>query len=343
MRMQGQASVPAIKQYLDCAQAQGVDWLPLLEKSGINAAVLEDNNRTVPGDAMQQLVRLIAQTSGDECLGLHAAQYVEPASYSVLGYITMSCANLREVMAKIPIYEKIVGDMGVTSTLDLPEHVLMHWTCQFTDPLARRHEVETVIASWYNYAINFLHVDSSFVDAIWFEHAAPEDDRQLAEYARIFACEVRFNQQASGLLVRRDVLSRPLSQANEKLLQTLLDHATEIVVELDSNKTVTDQVKDLLRLLLKDSPPSCAAIAGELGMSSRTLQRKLQEEGVVYKDVLNELRLELALYYLKSTRLTLEEIAGKLGYAEPRSFYRSFKQWTGRTAGSYRNSARPSE
>jgi AraC-like DNA-binding protein len=67
------------------------------------------------------------------------------------------------------------------------------------------------------------------------------------------------------------------------------------------------------------------------------LQRKLGEEGTQYKDVLNELRLELALYFLKNTELSLESIAYELGYGEARSFYRSFKQWTGRTAGSYRS------
>jgi AraC-like DNA-binding protein len=100
---------------------------------------------------------------------------------------------------------------------------------------------------------------------------------------------------------------------------------------------MTDQVKNLLRLMLKQQPPSSEVIAEKLGISSRTLQRKLGEEGTHYKDVLNELRLELALYFLRNTDLSLENIAYELGYRESRSFYRSFKQWTGRTAGSYRH------
>ncbi len=72
-------------------------------------------------------------------------------------------------------------------------------------------------------------------------------------------------------------------------------------------------------------------------MSSRTLQRKLNVEDTQYKTVLNEVRLELALYYIENTTLSLDHIAHELGYTEARSFYRSFKQWTGRTAGSYRS------
>lgn len=116
----------------------------------------------------------------------------------------------------------------------------------------------------------------------------------------------------------------------------LLDHATTILAGLDKKQLVADQVKDLLRLVLKQQAPPSQMIADMLGMSSRTLQRKLDEEGTRYKGSLNELRLELALYYLKNTDLSFDSIAYQLGYAEAGSFYRSFKHWTGRTAGSYR-------
>ena len=72
------------------------------------------------------------------------------------------------------------------------------------------------------------------------------------------------------------------------------------------NQRVTDQVKNLLRLMLGTQTPSSAMIAEKLGISSRTLQRKLGDEGTHYKDVLNDLRLELALYFLKNTDLSLD-------------------------------------
>ena len=69
------------------------------------------------------------------------------------------------------------------------------------------------------------------------------------------------------------------------------------------------------------------------------IQRKLGDEGTSYKTVLNDLRKELALHYVKNTSLTLEEVAAKLGFSETRSFYRSFKQWTGTTASTYRQTS----
>jgi len=331
------ASVPAVKQYLKAAEANGVDYYPLLERAGINPAVLNDNNVRVDGAAMERLVVLLVAASGDPCLGLHSARFVEPATYSVLGYISMNCSTLREVLATIPIYEKIVGDMGVSSTDTLGDRVLLRWQCQFQNPIAKRHEVETVIASWNAYTRNFLHVEAGYADGIWFEHSGPEDPNLLAKYTEIFACDVLFDQPASGIWIAQTVLDEPLPQANQILLHSLLDHATQILADIDRNQSVATQVKNLLRLMMVEHSPSSTLIAEKLGMSGRTLQRKLHDEGHAYKDLLNELRLELALHYLKNSQLSLDNIASKLGYAEPRSFYRSFKQWTGNTAGSYRS------
>jgi AraC-like DNA-binding protein len=192
-----------------------------------------------------------------------------------------------------------------------------------------------VLGSWVTYARNFLNFDPH--DAIWFEHSPPEDPTLLANYTDTFGVEVYFNQSANGVRICEDKLDMPLPQANEKLLEMLLEHATMLMSEMTQHQRMTDQVKNLLRLMLKQQPPSSEVIAEKLGISSRTLQRKLGEEGTHYKDVLNELRLELALYFLRNTDLSLENIAYELGYRESRSFYRSFKQWTGRTAGSYRH------
>ncbi|MGK0372277.1 MAG: AraC-like DNA-binding protein [Glaciecola sp.] len=287
---------------------------------------------------MERLLSLLIPASGDPCFGLNSARFVDSASFSVLGYISMNCSTLRDISAQIPIYEKIVGDMGVSS-LDITDgHLLQRWQCQFENEMVRRHAVENVLASWYTFMCKFLHFDAMSFDSIWFEHAAPEDPAMLDNYTKIFGCKVLFDQAASGLFAREEVFDLPIPQADEKLLRTLLDHATQILANIDLNQSITDQVKNLLRLMLKDQFPSSALIAEKLKMSSRTLQRKLNDEGTSYKDVLNDLRLELALHYLKNTGLSLEDIACKLGYAEARSFYRSFKQWTGRTAGSYRTS-----
>ncbi|NCF17662.1 MAG: helix-turn-helix domain-containing protein [Haliea sp.] len=332
----GFASVPALKQYLQAAETCGVDYLPFLEAANIHPDVLKDNNKRISIKAMERLLALLIPASNDPCFGLHSARFVEPASYSVLGYISMNCSTLRETLANTAIYEKIVGDMGVSSTLIEDGFVLQRWDCRFTHPLVRRHAIENVLGSWQVYVREFAHIDTKSIDCIWLEHSAPADPELLNDYQEVFGCEVHFDQAASGIRFGEEFLDTPLPQANKKLLMALLDHATQILTEIDRDQPITIRVKNLLRLMLKEREPSSTQVAELLNMSSRTLQRKLGAEGTQYQTVLNEVRLELALYYIENTTLSLDQIAHELGYGEARSFYRSFKQWTGRTAGSYR-------
>jgi len=332
----GFASAAAVKQFLKTSQVYGVDYQPLLAKANIAADLFENNNQRIPGVAMEQLLALLIKACDDPGFGLRSARLIEPASYCVLGYAAMNCANLRELLARVPVYEKIVNEMGASYTEIADGYVLQRWQCHFANPQVKRHMVESVLGSWLTYTRSLLDFDDKLIDSICFEHSAPADSALLQDYTELFGCPVHFDQPASGIRFREALLDLPFPQADEKLLQTLLDHASQLVAEMDHDQSMTDQVKNLLRLLLKEQVPSSTLIAEKLGMSSRTLQRKLSDENTHYKDVLNELRLELALHYLENTELPLESIAHELGYAEARSFYRSFKQWTGRTAGAYR-------
>ena len=330
----GLASVPAIAQYLKAADAEGIDYSPLLKTVGISEQALTDNSRHIAIDAMEKLLTLLIEASDDPCFGLHAAKFVEPSSYSVLGYISLNCSTLREAQGMIPIYEKIVGDMGVTTIESQGNFVFQRWSCKFNNPLIKRHQVEHVLASWATYSKVFLKFDAPA--NVWFEHSPPLDNQLIEDYESIFGCEVLFDQVGSGILLPEVLLDTPLPQANELLLKTLLDHAKQVMSHLSQHHTITAKVQNLLRLTISERAPSSPVIAEQLGISSRTLQRRLDDENTSFKDVLNDLRLELAQYYLKNTNFNMDTIALKLGYSETRSFHRSFKQWTGRTAGSYR-------
>ena len=170
--------MPAVTQYLRSARSLGVNYEPLLVESGIDSNILKDNSRHISSRAMEKLLGLLIKASGDPYFGLHTSKFVEPASFSVLGYISMNCSTLRMIQAKIPIYEKIVGDMGVTSVEVADGMALQRWTCYFNDPMARKHEVENVIASWCLFAQRFLNFNGW--QSVWFEHSGPADASQLS-------------------------------------------------------------------------------------------------------------------------------------------------------------------
>jgi hypothetical protein len=189
------------------------------------------------------------------------------------------------IQAKIPIYEKLVGDMGVTSVEIADGFALQRWHCKFSSPQAKRHEVEHVLGSWVTYARNFLNFAPH--DQVWFEHEPPADPALLTDYTEVFGCEVLFNQPASGLRIKESELDVPLPQANEKLLEMLLEHATRLLAEITQHHRVSDQVKSLLRLMLKQQTPvkhsdsrkaghEQSHLAAQAGGRGHTLQRCAQ-------------------------------------------------------------------
>lgn len=334
MHALGYTSVPALLKYLRLADAQGLDQGAALAAAGLSRDDLQDNGGRLPSEAHEKLLGHLLGVSADPLFGLHAAQYVQPGSWSVLGYITMNCATLGEAMSRIAPYEKLVGDMGTSRIEAAGDHVRLIWTCRHEKSEIRRHMVENVLASWLLYARWIADMDSS-PQEVWFEHAQPAGTAQ-ADYEQVFGCPVRFEQPANALLVPLDYLGVPLRQADAKLLRTLEEHALTLMAGLDDDEPLPQRVKNALRLLLKEGLPRKERVAERFNMTVRTLQRHLQLAGTSYQEILDELRQELAEHYLTRSDLAVQDIAQYLGFTESRSFHRSFKTWTGMTPGEFR-------
>ncbi|WP_313517760.1 AraC family transcriptional regulator [Pseudomonas sp.] len=338
MQNLGYTSLPVLLKYLRYAEHLGLDCAPALAAAGIPPDALADNGARFPSEVHETLLAQLAKRSADPLFGLHAARFVQPGSWSVLGYITMNCATLGEAMARIVPYEKLVGDMGTSRVESAGGQVRLVWNCRHRQAEIRRHMVENVLASWLLYARWIADMQRS-PSEVWFEHAQPAGTRQ-AEYQAVFGCPVHFEQDCSALLIPQEYLGLPLRQADASLLRTLEAHALALMAELDTDEPLPLRVKNLLRQLLRDGLPSKERVAEKLHLSLRTLQRRLQEAGTSYQQVLDDLRQELAEHYLLGSHLPIQEIAIYLGFGEPRSFHRSFKAWTGQTPGEFRESRR---
>ena len=330
----GYTSVPALLKYLRHAEALGLDLAAARAAAGVTQEDLADNGRRIPSEMHERLLAHLLQVSNDPLFGLHSARYVQPGSWSVLGYITMNCATLGEAMGRIVPYEKLVGDMGTSRVEPAGDHVRLIWNCRHQDPEIRRHMVENVLASWILYARWIAEMDRS-PSEVWLEHQRPAA-AALEDYEAVFGCPVRFDQPYSALLVPLDYLAIPLRQADPNLLRTLEEHALTMMAGLDDGEPLPQRVKNALRLLLKDGLPRKEKVAEKFHMTVRTLQRHLQQAGTSYQEILDQLRQELAEHYLLRSELAIQDIASYLGFTESRSFHRSFKAWTGMTPGEYR-------
>jgi AraC-like DNA-binding protein len=143
-----------------------------------------------------------------------------------------------------------------------------------------------------------------------------------------FKGPIAFGARRNALVLHATDLDRPFLTYNAELLNPQLERALE---ERRAQSSISEQVKWILKRLLAGSRPEIAAVARELGLSHRTLQRRIIDDGATFRQLLLEARQELAHEYLNRPEMDVTEVAFLLGYEDSNSFYRAFRSWEGTT------------
>jgi AraC-like DNA-binding protein len=128
----------------------------------------------------------------------------------------------------------------------------------------------------------------------------------------------------------------PFVTHNDELLEMLAPQFEKRLSEVQTKRSILEQVKWVLKRLLSGSRPDLVMVAKELGMSHRTLQRRITDEGSTFRQLLNETRHELVRQYLVNPAVEITEAAFLVGYEDPNSFYRAFRSWEGTTPAEWR-------
>lgn len=163
----------------------------------------------------------------------------------------------------------------------------------------------------------------------------PKDDTAMHE--AYFGCPVRFGAEANRLVLACADLAIPFLSYNRELLDLLSPALERALAEQQRSHSVAERVKGLMKKRLATSRPEMSAIARELAMSDRTLQRRLAQEGTRFQDVLAHARRELAHQYLVDGQLDMGDVAFLLGFDDQNSFFRAFRQWEGETPARWRD------
>lgn len=160
---------------------------------------------------------------------------------------------------------------------------------------------------------------------------APSD-----RHATYFGCPIRCDAPEDRLVLDRADLDRPFPGHNPELLAILTPALGSALDELDAHATIADQVKMVVRRSLPSGRPEIVDIARQMGMSERTLQRRITEEGTSYRALLDGARADMGRSLLADAENGIDEVACLLGYQDTRSFYRAFRSWEGMTPARWR-------
>jgi len=313
----------------------GVDPARLAAEVGFDPSMVQDPDARIPLELEVRLWDEAARRSGVDAFGLQAAQDLTPGAFDVLDYVVRTAPTIRAALERLARYNRLVHDVARFSLVDRGDAVRLEH--RFSRPPLRpcRQASEFTIASIVTLGTALTGVPVRPL-AVEFIHDAP---MSTAPHRMLFGLEPRFSAAVNAIELDRQTLGRAIPGADPALSSVIERHAEALLAQRPEVETAAQRVRQVLAGMLRDGDATLAEAAKRLGMSARSLQRRLAEEGLGFDAVLDDLRRDLALRYLADPKIAIAEVAYLTGFSEPSAFHRAFKRWTGTTPGDARRQA----
>lgn len=334
-------SIRHLQHFLARGEAAGLDSERLLKALGLSRPQLQDIETTIPVSALEPVLESLAYAAPGQPIGLLLAGEIQPATFGVLGLLTQTSPRFADVLELLVRYNGLLSDIGHIALEPTPGRMHIRWECRAGGPLFRRHAREYVLASLVVLARALLPPHDHFPLAVEFPHSAPENRALRHLYQTVFRCPVYFDRPEAAISVDNRLLTQPLRHGDPAIRHALEQHADELLQRRHQPRPLGEEVTRLITVMLGEHDPSVAEIARQLGISERSLHRKLQAEGTGFRTLLDDARLTRARHLLRDNQEPLDALAARLGLQSRQSLIRWFRQRTGLTPGQYRKEALP--
>ena len=286
----------------------------------------QDMDGRIPVEVAHKFLTGAVEYTGDVDLGLKAARLLGLGDMGAVDYLTGSVATVREAIEITADYVRLFNE-ALRIQLELRgDRAMLRFDHSMVLP---RAAADYEVGGFFGVHVrSWLRKDLENVE-VMLTHPAPED---LSEYDKTFTpARVRFGCPIAGFAFDAQYLQNPMERADSKLHRVILKQAEHALTSLPATQTFTQRVRDLVSAEINGGTATVGHIAKRLGVSPRTLTRKLEREGTTYKELLEDLRKSLAMHYLESRDLQLSEVAIRLGFSQSAAFHRAFRRWTGQT------------
>lgn len=288
-----------------------------------------------------RLFEQAARWTQNDNIGLWFGQQFKPRQLGMLGYVAIHSptlkSGLRNLVDMFPYHQQAtlmqLSDVDASKNSD----GLLKLEYQINDGriVAQRQDAELSLGMFVNIFRHCLGYGWA-PEEIHFEHPTPESPK---EHERAFNAPVYFSQPTNAIVFKRDVLDSPMPGHDLRLLGILLSCLTQLGSGDIAEPGIVDRVRGLLRSQLADGYQTLDEIADELQLPVWTLQRRLADDGLTYKELVESTRRDLAFMYLRQSHIPISEIAFLLGYSELSAFSRAFHRWTGAAPMTWRRQA----
>jgi AraC-like DNA-binding protein len=309
------------------AKAKGIEARPLLKRANLTLHQIKDTSLRLNVSDQIKFLNLAATELHDDLLGFHLAHLPDLRELGFLYYVAASSEVLGDALQRLARYASIVNE-GLALKYIGGKHCGLAYRYVGVSRHSDRHQIEcfaTIVAR--------LALQLSGVRLVpTHVRLAHRRDGKCAEMTEFFGREIEFDANIDEVLFAPKVRDMPLVSADVYLNKLLIRYCEEALARRPTNRSpFRSSVENAIVPLLPHGKARAEVISRGLGVSQRTLARRLSSEQISFSGVLENLKKDLAKRYLADQGLSISQVAWLLGYQEVSSFTHAFKRWTNKT------------
>jgi len=318
---------------VQAASAQGVDRRLLIDGVGLEAESLGISSERLPVSQFIELYQLAQKLTANPDLGLYVGRIIYFLGLNLHLYMTTICRNLKEYLNVIPSTINLRGDLGRVIIRPAGEFIRLEWHPLDSSTAKLRCLSDEMLASAALIVGSICSLPVPVLRAE-FSYSRPALTTALENH---FCTDLTFNAPVSCLYFNRESLRYPLVSLDYELGLEFKAAPRSLFDGGEEEDTFLRDMKAAIRRALPSGQLTIDSLSGDLGVSRRTLQRRLTARDSSFKLLLQDMREELSLRYLLDPRLGITEIAFLLGYSDQASFSNAFRGWRDCSPSDYRN------
>jgi AraC-like DNA-binding protein len=308
-------------------ESAGVAVAPLLERVGLTPELIAQPEERLSVRSQIALLDEAAIALKDDCIGFTLARDHDPREIGLLYYVMASSQTLGEALKRLARYSKVTNEALVFGYRE-GNRLTVSLSYSGVPRHSDRHQIE--FCMFATLRICRVLTGQNFVPQhFWISHYRSEG---TSEMARFVGTKVEFGADADEFALNLDVGELPLIHSDTYLNDLLLKYCEAALADRRGEMSqLRTRVENAISSLLPHGRVLVEDVARNLGMSERTLARKLSDEGLKFTEILQQLRRDLAVRYLDDRKLHVSKIAWLLGFREVSAFTHACKRWTGKT------------
>jgi len=316
------------------SQTYNVDIEPILAKYNLTLSGINTPNAIMTASKYTELLLEVDSAVQKHDFWFCFAKQLGFATYGVLGQAMLSCKNLQQAIKLLVKYYQVLscGSQLTCHDVDgsLSLNIYRQSAVESRGSIIRSELLVSTIKNGMSILLPDLGENLSFE----FDYKKPDYHDFYSQYLNKNCV---FLVKQSRILIPADYLNRVSPHANPVMLKILTKQLDQLLTDIQGPKLIAAQVRTLIAAI-PGCYPKVEKVAQQIGISPRTLSRRLNTNNTTFQGLVNEVKSQRASHYLKTTNLSIEEIATLIGFSDSANFRRAFTMWTGMTPSKYRKS-----